>query len=142
AEGFGTTTGQYLLTMANGTTPYAPVVSVSDVADYLTNTYWEVNGQTAHHWNVTTITYNVTGLSAARADLARLAFQEWSEVANLTFVETTGSAQITLDDTQSGAFASSNYSNGIISSPSVNADPTWYGSTSPIATSTLQTSIH
>src|SRR5215510_6537211 len=114
AQGYGTTTGQYLLTMATGTTPYAPTVSVSDIADYLTNTYWEVNGQTAHHWNVTSITYNVQGLSPERAALARVAFQLWSQVANLTFAETTGSAQITLDDTQSGAFASSNYANGII----------------------------
>src|SRR5689334_665759 len=86
AQGYGTTTtGQYLLTMATGTTPYAPTVSVSDIADYLTNTYWEVNGSIAHHWGVSTISYNVQGLSAARADLARVAFQLWSEVANLTF---------------------------------------------------------
>src|SRR5215510_5004418 len=142
AQGYGTTTGQYLLTMNTGTTPYAPTVTVTDIADYLTNTYWEVGGQTAHHWGVTTITFNVQGLSAARADLARLAFQEWAEVANLTFVETTGTAQITLDDTQSGAFASSNYSNGIITSASVNVDPTWYGSSSAIDSYTLQTFIH
>src|SRR5262245_8424748 len=142
AQGFGTTTGQYLLTMATGTTPYTPVVTVNDIADYLTNTYWEVNGGTAHHWGVTTITYNVQGLSAARADLARLAFSLWSEVANLTFVETTSAAQIMLDDTQAGAFASSNYSNGIITSASVNVDPTWYGSSSAIDSYTLQTFIH
>src|SRR5882724_9016272 len=143
AQGYGTTTGQYLLTMATGTTPYAPVVSVSDIADYLTNSYWEVNGSIAHHWNVSTISYNVTGLSAARADLARAAFQLWSEVANLTFVETTGTGQITLDDTQSGAFSSSNYgSNGIITSATVNVDPTWYGSSSAIDSYTLQTFIH
>src|SRR5262245_62058935 len=142
AQGFGTATGQYLLTMATGTTPYAPVVTVNDIADYLTNTYWEVNGQTAHHWGVTTITYNVQGLSAARADLARLAFSLWSEVANLTFVETTSSAQIMLDDTQSGAFASSNYSGGIITSASINVEPTWYGGSSAIDSYTLQTFIH
>jgi serralysin len=142
AQGYGTTIGQYLLTMATGTTPYAPVVTVNDIADYLTNTYWEVNGGTAHHWGVTTITYNVQGLSAARADLARVAFQLWSEVANLTFVETTGSAQIMLDDTQAGAFASSNYSNGIITSASINVEPTWYGSSSAIDSYTLQTFIH
>src|SRR6266581_5687495 len=90
AQGYGTTTGQYLLTMATGTTPYAPVVSVSDIADYLTNSYWEVNGDIAHHWGVSSISYNVQGLTAARAALARDAFQLWSEVANLTFVETTG----------------------------------------------------
>ena len=92
---------------------------------------------------MSTISYNVTGLTAARADLARVAFQLWSEVANLTFVETTGTGQITLDDTQSGAFSSSNYgSNGIITSATVNVDPTWYGSSSAIDSYTLQTFIH
>jgi len=143
AQGFGSTTGQYLLTMATGTTPFAPVVTVGDIADYLTNTYWEVNGSVAHHWGVSSITFNVTGLSAARADLARAAFQLWSEVANLTFVETTGAAQIMLDDTQSGAFASSSYGgSGIITSASINVDPTWYGSSSAIDSYTLQTFIH
>jgi hypothetical protein len=143
AQGYGTTTGQYLLTMATGTTPYAPAIAVGDIADFLTNTYWEVNGSTAHHWGVTTISYNVTGLSAARADLVRAAFQLWSEVANLTFVETTGMGQITLDDTQAGAFASSSYgSNGIITSATVNVEPTWYGSSSAIDSYTLQTFIH
>jgi hypothetical protein len=144
AEGYGgSTTGQYLLTMATGTTPYAPTVSVTDIADYLTNSYWEVNGSIAHHWGVSTISYNVQGLSTARADLARVAFQLWSEVANLTFVETTGTGQITLDDTQSGAFASSSYAgNGIITSANINVDPTWYGSSSAIDSYTLQTFIH
>src|SRR5262245_60263872 len=142
AQGYGATTGQYLLTMATGTTPYAPVVTVNDIADYLTNTYWEVNGGAAHHWNVTSITFNVQGLSPERAALARVAFQLWSEVANLTFVETTGSGQITLDDTQSGAFASSNYANGIITSATVNVDPSWYGGSSAIDSYTLQTFIH
>src|SRR5262245_51175008 len=143
SQGYGTTTGQYLLTMATGTTPYAPAVTVSDVADYLTNTYWEVNNSVAHHWAVSTISYNVQGLTADRAALARVAFQLWSEVANLTFVETTGTGQITLDDTQAGAFAPSVYGgNGIISSATVNVEPTWYGSSSAIDSYTLQTFIH
>src|SRR4051794_23919592 len=99
AGGYGTSVGQYLLTMATGTTPYTPVVTVNDIADYLTNTYWEVNGSMARHWGAATISYNVQGLTADRAALARVAFQLWSEVANLTFAETTGTGQITLDDT-------------------------------------------
>src|SRR5882672_9461005 len=144
AEGYGgTTTGQYLLTMATGTTPYAPAVTVSDIADYLTNSYWEMNGEIAHHWGVSSISYNVQGLTAGRAALARVAFQLWSDVANVTFVETTGAGQITLDDTQSGAYEFSNYgSNGIITSASINVEPTWYVSSSAIDSYTLETCIH
>ncbi len=144
AQGYGgTTTGQYLLTMATGTTPYTPAVTVSDVADYLTNTYWESNNSVAHHWAVSTISYNVQGLSPERAALARVAFQLWSEVANLTFVETSGTALMTLDDTQAGAFTSASYGgNGIVTSATINVDPTWYGSSSAIDSYTLQTFIH
>ena len=138
----GTTTGQYLLTMATGTTPYTPAITVSDVADYLTNTYWEATtrlptiGPSAR-------SPTTSGVSPERAELARAAFQLWSEVANLTFVETSGTALMTLDDTQAGAFSSSSYGgNGIITSATINVDPTWYGSSSAIDSYTLQTFIH
>ena len=86
-------TGQYLLTMNDGATPFMPVVSVSDVADFLTNTYWELNGARDRHWGSSTVTLNVDGLEPERAALARIAFQLWSDVANLTFVETHGGAE-------------------------------------------------
>jgi serralysin len=143
AGGWTTTTGQYLLTMQQGTTPFMPVVTLNDIADYLTHTYWEVNGTRDHHWGSGTVTFNVTALEPERAVLARLAFQVWSEVCNLTFVETTGSAQIVLNDNQSGAFASSNYgSNGIITSANINVATSWYGGIDAVDSYTFQTFIH
>src|SRR5262245_2655950 len=90
AAGYSTNTGQYMLTMNDGATPYMPVVSVGDVADFLTNTYWELNGGQERHWGSSTITFNVDALEPERAALARIAFQLWHDVANLTFVETHG----------------------------------------------------
>src|SRR6185503_10426948 len=55
AGGYTTSTGQYLLTESQGSTPFFPTASLQDVADYLTNTYWEVNGGQSRHWNNSTV---------------------------------------------------------------------------------------
>jgi serralysin len=136
-------TGQYLLTAAAGSRAYTPIVSSSDIADYLTHSYFEVNGERDHHWNDTLISFNVTALEPERAALARVAFSLWSDVAGLTFEETTGAAQITFDDNQSGAFANTSYdSNGIITSASVNVETSWSGGNDAIDSYTFQTYIH
>ena len=51
----------------------------------------------AHHWASNTITYNITGLNAAEQFLAQSALQAWHEVANITFVQTSGAANITFN---------------------------------------------
>jgi serralysin len=143
AGGYGSGIGQYMLTMNDGATPFMPTVSVQDAADYLTNTYWEVNGSRDRHFSSHTITFNVDGLEPERATLARTALLLWSDVANLTFVETHGSADITFDDTQAGAFSSSTITaGGLITSSSVNVETTWYGGSDAIDSYTLQTFIH
>ena len=143
AAGYGSNTGQYLLTMNNGATPYTPVVSIQDAADYLTNTYWEVNGSQARHFASTTVTFNADGLESERATLARQAFQLWSDVCGLTFVETHGAADITLDDTQAGAYSSSSITGGgLITSSAINVATNWYGGIDAIDSYTLQTFIH
>jgi serralysin len=143
AGAFASGTGQYILTMNAGATPYLPVVAVGDAADYLTNSYWEVNGIAAREWGTASVTYNVTGLEPERAALARIAFESWADVANLTFVETTGSAQITLDDGTSGsAYSSSSTSGGFIVSSFINVATNWYGGIDAVDSYTLQTFIH
>src|SRR5712671_5921866 len=121
AAGYGSNTGQYLLTMNNGSTPFTPIVSIQDAADYLTNTYWEVNGTRDRHFASTTVTFNADGLEPERATLARQAFQLWSDVCGLTFVETHGAADISLDDAQAGAYSSSSITGGgLITSSAIN----------------------
>lgn len=143
AGGYNTGTGQYMLTMNDGGTPFTPVVSVQDVADYLTNTYWEVNGSRDRHFGSSSITFNVDGLEPERATLARTALQLWSDAAGITFVETHGSANVTFDDTQSGAYSSSTITTGgQITSSSVNVDTAWYGGIDAVDSYTLQTFVH
>jgi len=143
ASAYSTYTGQYMLTVNDGTTPYAPAVTLTDVADYLTNTYWEVTGTTARHWASSTISFNVDALEPERAALARIAFQLWADVANLTFVETHGAANITIDDTQSGAYATSTVNGaGLITSSFINVATGWHGGIDDIDSYTLQTFVH
>ena len=143
AGGFGSGIGQYMLTMNDGARPFIPAVAVQDAADFLTNTYWEVNGSRDRHFASHTITVNLDGLEVERAALARTAFRLWSDVANLTFVETHGGADITLDDAAAGAYSSSTITaGGLITSSIVNVETTWYGGSDAIDSYTLQTFIH
>ena len=135
-------TGEYMLTMNDGATPFTPVVTVTDAANYLTNTYWETSGNTARHWASSTITFNLVGLEPERVALARTAFQLWADAANLTFVETTGTANITLDDNAAGAYSTSSVSGGLITSSVINVASSWYGGIDSIDSYTLQTFIH
>ncbi|WP_373414624.1 M10 family metallopeptidase C-terminal domain-containing protein [Ensifer aridi] len=142
AGGYQTSTGSYTLTAAQGTAP--PTYTVAQIADQLTEGYWDWSGGGERQWAAgnTNITFNVQGLSAERAALARLAFATWAEVSGLTFSETTGSAEITLDDGDSGAYSTSTVSSGIIRSSHINVESGWFGGSSAIAGYTLQTFIH
>ena len=137
-EGF---TGDYQVVVNTYSPP--PVATVAQIADQLVEGYW---GGSDHHFNVTqggSITVDITALTAAGQTLARAALAEWTEIIGVNFVEVAGTAQITFDDNQSGAFSDSNWSGGIISSSTVNVSTQWlaqYGT--GINTYSFQTYIH
>lgn len=127
ARGYATSMGSYELTID---TPPPPAVlgSVDDLATYLTDGYWSDIGSVAHRFNTATtndITVNISGLTAAGQQLARWAFEAWEAVADIDFVEVSGSAQITFDDNQSGASANASSTGGFIDSVSVNVAASW-----------------
>jgi serralysin len=145
AGGWNTTTGQYLLTMNAGTTPYAPVVNIGDVADYLTNSYWEVNGTVAHHWGGNTISYNFGNLTATEQTIALSALNLWHDVANITFVQTTGTANINFNHNGSmQAFTSGSWNDaGTTLSETIDISSNWvttYGT--QLGSYSYQTYIH
>jgi serralysin len=80
------------------------------LAGHLVRGYWQASGYdgeirlTPGAGN--TISVNLSGLTEDARALARIALDRWEDASGLTFTETTRSAQITFDDTQSGAFAS------------------------------------
>ncbi len=140
AGAFGTTTGGYTLAAQTYVPP--PVYTNDQIASYLTTGYW---GGSVTHWVPgSAITFNVQGLLSAQQTLARTAFALWQDVCNLTFVETTSTAQIMLDDTSSGAFANWSSSGGVTTSATVNVQQSWSGegNNPGLDSYTFQTFLH
>jgi Ca2+-binding RTX toxin-like protein len=109
------------------------VGTTAQLADWLLTGFWQYEGTIAHHWGTNTITYNISGLNAAEQFLAQTALNAWHEVTNLTFVQTTGSANITFSNAGSmTAYEYDNYnSSGIMSSANIDISSDWtatYGS--------------
>ncbi len=140
---FGSNTGQY--TLSAFTTPPLTVYTNDQIVTQLIDGYWGGPAR-RHHFNVGpggTLTFNLTGLTADGQTLAREAFNLWSDVTGIIFQEVTTTAQITLDDTQDGAFANASYSNGITTSATVNVGTAWlttYGT--GLNSYSFQTFIH
>lgn len=142
-DGWGSSVGQYMLTANAGTSAYYPNLTVAQIADQLTHTYWEANGSSGGRWNITNITFNVTGLEPERAVLARAAFAAWSDVCGLTFTEVTSGGNIVLDDEVAGsAYASFSTTNGFITSATINISRDWHGGVDALDSYTYQTYLH
>lgn len=115
--------------------------SYQEIADYLRSGFGglQFNASTGD-----TITVNITGLTTAGQTLARAALDVWSEVTGLNFSEIAGTAQITFDDEEEGAFAGpDSTSGGFITASTVNIGTEWldtYGTT--LDTYSFQTYIH
>lgn len=118
--------------------------SLDELAFYLTDGFWS----RAYFDPITvgsTITVNITGLTAEGQQLARWAFEAWEMVANLTFIETTSNnANIMFQDNQSGAFAGpDNIIGQTYTQATVNVEANWinlFGSS--IDSYTFGTYIH
>lgn len=132
-------TGEYTLEVSH-TDPLRNW-SYQEIADYLRS------GFGGAQFNATagdTITVNITALTADGQFLAREALKIWSDVTGLVFTEVTGSAQITFDDDEEGAFAGPDgVSGGFITSASINVGTAWldtYGTT--LDSYSFQTYLH
>ncbi len=130
-------TGSYQISV-NSVTPPPPatVGTLDEMADYLTDGYWNDVGFSGFQFDTSSsnqITVNITNLTPEGQQLARWAFEVWEMVADIEFVETTGSAQINFDDNQSGAFAGpDSVVGGFTTTATVNVGTGWlntYGTT-------------
>ncbi len=107
-----------------------PTYTVDQIAAYLRDGM-------GSHFTIDTISYNISGLTSGAKALARIAFQAWADLAAVRFVETTGVANILLDDTAAGAFA-----NRAGNSASINVASTWSGGSTALDSYTYQTFLH
>lgn len=110
----------------------APVLaSVATIGSYIANTSPSSAGG-RHFAAGSTVTVNLTGLQlAGEVNFARTALAAWARVANIKFIETTGTAQITLTDdgnnTTYDAYTSVAWSNATaIDSAAVHITQYWY----------------
>ncbi|PWK55568.1 M10 family metallopeptidase, partial [Roseicyclus mahoneyensis] len=102
--------------------------TLAELADYLTDGYWNDSGRLGRSFNTSLsnqITVNITGLTAEGQQLARWALEAWELVADIEFVETAGPAMITFIDDFSGAYASSTTQGTTILSSEVNISTQW-----------------
>lgn len=131
AAAYGAETGAYRLRVS--TDEY----TVDEVASQLIEFDWSEPWPLAFDAEAfSTLTVNLTALTAAGKQLARWALETWSMVTSIAFVETAAaSAAIVFDDNQAGAFAGpSSYdpSTGEIIRSNVNVSASWlasYGTT-------------
>ncbi|MCC8937322.1 M10 family metallopeptidase C-terminal domain-containing protein [Bradyrhizobium sp. Arg68] len=114
-------------TLVNSGTSVKPVATTSQLANYLVSGFWAYNNALPHHWGSSTITYNLNGLNSAEQALARAALAAWHDVANVNFVETTGSANITFvhTGTMTAVTNASWTGAGIMTSATVDISSDW-----------------
>ena len=131
-----TDTGSYTVSVTQTATAddlAAGAGSLDQMADFLTDGYWRTQGTSERAFDSDVITVDITGLTLQGKTLARWAMQAWEQIADIRFEEVTRAAQITFDDNQSGAFASTFIDwNGGITSSTINVDDGWirdYGAT-------------
>lgn len=85
-----------------------PVYSLDQVAAQLTHGYWQAGGGDWRTFDVQagdTLTVNLDGLDSVGQAAAMAALAAWTAVSGLQFMTTSGSADITFQDIDGGAYA-------------------------------------
>ena len=104
-------------------------VNYDQIADYLTDGYWEGVGGSRRAFDVApggTLTADITGLTAAGQQLARWSLEAWTNVTGINFRFVESDADITFDDEERGALSRfTNISGGQIISSFVNVSADW-----------------
>src|SRR5262249_9469580 len=102
--------------------------TVPQLAGYLVSGFWTGFENTiAHHWASNTITYNLGDLNSLEASDALNALGLWSSVANLTFVQTSTSPNISFNHDNSGATTYSYWNSaGNMTSATIDIASNWY----------------
>jgi serralysin len=107
-----------------------PVFSSNQIASYIQSGFWGGD----YGWNIGSggffpqvgaLTYNTDGLSSAGAALARQALAIYETVLGIDFVKVGAAADITFDDSRSGAVTSFTATGDTITSATVNVSVAW-----------------
>lgn len=107
------------------TTTSLPIYNNEQIANYLSNGYWNDIGFRPHKFNADLITYNMEGLSAEGQRLAYAAMAAWSEVTGIRAASTNRAAMITFDDNNDGAVTNVAVSGSSTVSATINIGTSW-----------------
>jgi serralysin len=99
--------------------------SLDETAQFLTEGYWGGTQRSFDTSQSNQLTVNINALTNEGQVLARWAFEVWESVANIEFVETSVSANITFDDNQPGASANMSFLGQTIYNSNVNVSTNW-----------------
>jgi serralysin len=132
ADAFSTEIGTYLVSAVRQT-PGGMEFTIDEIAWQLTNAgnaFFGIAEAAAFDVGVDgSLTFNINGLTFAGRALARAALETWSDLTGINFIETTGAAEITFDDSGPGveAYANTVISGTTITSATVMITTGWLG---------------
>ena len=122
---FNTTPTDYEITILENTIPLG---TYDEIAYQLTHGFWGGSISSSRAFDVTpggVLTADITELTEAGQQLARLALEAWTNVTGIKFDLVQDDADITFDDDEDGAFAYSKTEDGVIISSHVNVSEDW-----------------
>ncbi|WP_223639280.1 M10 family metallopeptidase [Rhodobacter sp. TJ_12] len=107
-----------------------PIYTTEQAVTQLTIGYWQV-GHTLS-WALSpsrTVSYSIaSNMSAAEVTMIRTALSDWSEIANIQFVESDWGAQIRFQNTAPGAYTNYYYFGAHFSQATINVSTDWLNS--------------
>lgn len=125
-----------------------PTYSLDQIADQLSDGYWEDSSQEFRKFDVApggSLTVDITNLTVAGRFFARNALDAWEKVTGINFIFTSSGtgADIYFDDDQSGAYSGSATSGNTIQRSIVNVSTDWIaGDGIDLNSYSFQTYIH
>lgn len=153
-RGYGSDTGSYQVSYAasgSGPGPGLPTLKMAEIAEYLTDGFWNDRGYDRHSFDArqgTVLTCDLSDLGAAEQGVARMALEAWSQVTGLRFDVTSragGSAHLHfVNDDTGGAYSRTTDGFGsTVRSALVNIPANWAeGPSAGFGTYFYQTYLH
>lgn len=123
-----------------------PTATPAQFADYMINGFWQDFGGSARSWSQANVTYSISNsYSATQKQGFRMAFDQWADVADITFSEVASGGNINIVVGNDGsAWSGSSTSGGNILSNTISVDTSVFGwqNIGTIGDYALMTAIH
>jgi len=135
---------------------YAPTITATadQFAEYLINGFWADFGTYSRHWNTSEsniVTYSISSeFTAAQHDGLQMAFESWSDVANIQFLEVSSDANIAVLEGDDGSAWSGQTSGYLVDNVieittttiSIDTDQWFWNNINEVGDYALMTAIH